>query len=124
MPRENADALTTALRGLESGGLQVVVAKSDGADVPGSLRGVELELVGEDRVGIVSSLTRILADRGVSIESIHTEIVRSGVSGTQTFKIGAHLLVPAALSLDELRRQLGALAHEMTLDIALGERPA
>jgi methionyl-tRNA formyltransferase len=124
VPRENADALTAALRGLESGGLQVVVARSDGADVPGSLRGVELELVGEDRVGIVSSLTRILADRGVSIESIHTEIVRSGVSGTQTFKIGAHLLVPATLSLDELRRQLGTLAHEMTLDIALGERPA
>jgi glycine cleavage system regulatory protein len=123
VPRENADALTASLRGLESGGLQVVVAKSDGAELPGSLRGVELELVGEDRVGIVSSLTRILADRGVSIENIHTEIVRSGVSGKQTFKIGAHLLVPATLSLDELRRQLGALAHEMTLDIALGEKP-
>ena len=123
VPHENADALTASLRGLESGGLQVVVAKSDGAELPGSLRGVELELVGEDRVGIVSSLTRILADRGVSIENIHTEIVRSGVSGKQTFKIGAHLLVPAALSLDELRRELGALAHGMTLDIALGEKP-
>jgi len=123
VPHEHADALTASLRGLESGGLQVAVAKSDGAELPGSLRGVELELVGEDRVGIVSSLTRILADRGVSIENIHTEIVRSGVSGKQTFKIGANLLVPAALSLDELRRQLGALAHEMTLDIALGEKP-
>ncbi|OGA94635.1 MAG: formyl transferase [Burkholderiales bacterium RIFCSPHIGHO2_12_FULL_61_11] len=122
VPRENADALATALRGLESSGLQVVIAKSDGANVPTSLRGVELELVGDDRLGIVSSLTKILAERGISIENIHTEIVRGGVSGKQTFKIGAHLLVPAALSVDELRRELGTLAREMMVDIALGER--
>ncbi|WP_151447814.1 ACT domain-containing protein [Lacisediminimonas profundi] len=124
VPRENADALANALRGLESSGLQVVVAKSDGAKVSDSMKSVELELVGDDRVGIVSSLTKILAERGISIENIHTEIVRSGVSGKQTFKIGAHLLVPAKLSVDDLRQQLGTLAHEMVVDIALGEKPA
>jgi methionyl-tRNA formyltransferase len=121
VPRENADALAAALRGLESSGLQVVISRSDGASVPASLRGVELELVGEDRVGIVSSLTKMLAERGISIENIHTEIVRSGVSGKQTFRIGAHLLLPAGLSIDDLRRELGSLASEMMLDIALGE---
>jgi glycine cleavage system regulatory protein len=121
VPRENADALATALRSLESSGLQVVISRSDGASVPASLRGVELELVGEDRLGIVSSLTKILAERGISIENIHTEIIRSGVSGKQTFRIGAHLLLPAALSIDALRRELGSLAREMMLDIALGE---
>jgi methionyl-tRNA formyltransferase len=124
VPRENADALANALRGLESSGLQVVIARSDGASVPDSLRSVELELIGEDRVGIVSRLTKILAERSVSIESIHTEIIRSGVSGKQTFKIEAHLLVPAALSLDALRLELGTLASEMMVDIALGERQA
>ena len=122
VPRENADALANALRGLESSGLQIVIARSDGAKVPDSLRSVELELVGEDRLGIVSRLTRILAERSVSIESIHTEIIRSGVSGKQTFKIEAHLLVPLALSVDALRLELGTLASEMMVDIALGER--
>jgi methionyl-tRNA formyltransferase len=91
-------------------------------EVPKALRSVELELVGDDRLGIVSNLTRILAERGVSIESIHTEIVRGGVTGRQTFKIGAHLLVPADYPVDELKRELGTLANEMMLDIALGER--
>ena len=122
VPRENADALANALRGLESSGLQIVIARSDGAKVPDSLRSVELELVGEDRLGIVSRLTKILAERSVSIESIHTEIIRSGVSGKQTFKIEAHLLVPLALSVDALRLELGTLASEMMVDIALGER--
>lgn len=124
VPRENAEALTNALRSLDSSGLQVVVAKSDGANVSDSIKSVELELVGDDRVGIVSSLTKMLAERNISIESIHTEIVRSGVSGKQTFKIGAHLLVPAKLSMDDLRQELGALAHEMIVDIALGEKAA
>lgn len=123
VPRENADALANALRGLESSGLQVVIAKSDGARVSDAIKSVELELVGDDRVGIVSSLTKILAERNISIENIHTEIVRSGVSGKQTFKIGAHLLVPAKLSINDLRKELGTLAHEMMVDIALDEKP-
>lgn len=123
VPRENAHALATALRALSSSGLQVLVARSDGATVAASLRGVELKLVGQDRLGIVSSLTRILSQRGISIENIHTEIVRSGGSGTQTFQIEAHLLIPAALSIDALQRELGTLASEMMVDIALGERP-
>ena len=122
VPCENADALATALRGLASSGLQVVIARSDGTSLPTSLRVVELELVGEDRLGIVSKLTKMLAERDISIENIHTEIVRSGVSGKQTFKIEAHLLVPAALSVDALQQELGTLAREMMVDIALGER--
>jgi methionyl-tRNA formyltransferase len=122
VPRENADALVKALRELESSGLQVVIGRSDGANMPDTVRVVELELVGSDRRGIVSSLTKILAERGISIESIHTEIIRSGVSGKQTFKIEAHLLVPVALSIEKLRLELGALASEMMVDIGLGER--
>jgi glycine cleavage system regulatory protein/folate-dependent phosphoribosylglycinamide formyltransferase PurN len=124
VPHEHADALANSLRGLQSNGLQVMIARSDSAARPSSLRGVELELVGEDRVGIVSTLTKMLAERGISIENIHTEVVRSGISGKQTFRIGAHLLVPASLSIDALRQELGMLAGTMMVDIALGERQA
>ena len=109
-----------ALRALGSSGLQVVVAKSDSANVPTSLRSVELKLVGSDRLGIVSSVTKILAERGISIENMHTEIIRIGISGKQTFEIDAHLLVPAALSVEALREELGTLASAMMVEIALG----
>ena len=101
----------------------MAIAKSDGAKISDSIRSVELELVGDDQVGIVSSLTKILAEHNISIENMHTEIIRNGVSGKQTFKIGAHLLVPAKLSMDDLREELGALAHKMIVDVALGEKP-
>ena len=123
VPRDNADALAAALRELESAGLQVVIARSEGAAAPSGLRGVALELVGEDQLGIVSKLTRILAERGISIEHIQTEIVAGASAGKQTFKVAAHLLVPTSLPADELRRELGVLANEMMLDIALDGRP-
>ena len=122
--RENADALATALKGLESSGLRLVIAKSDGAGAPPGLRGVDLELVGEDRLGIVSNLTRILAESGISIEHIHTETAGGKGPGKPSFKVAAHLLVPQALSSDALRGKLEGLANEMMLDIALGERAA
>ena len=122
VPHENADAFSAALRGLEANGLQVVIARSDAAAAPSSLRSVELELVGEDRIGIVSSVTRMLAERGISIENIHTELVRTGISGKETFKIGAHLLAPATMAIEDLRRDLGTLAREIMVDIALDER--
>ena len=124
VPPENADAFADSLRGLEaSSGLKLVIAKSDSAQVPAGLHGVELELVGDDRVGILSNLTRILAEAGVSIEHIHTEIVGTTPSAPRTFKIAAHLLVPNTLASDELRRRLEAVATEMMVDIALGTAP-
>ena len=63
-----------------------MIAKSDSSQAPAGLRGIDLELVGDDRVGIVSNLTRILAESGISIEHIHTEIVGTTPTAPKTFK--------------------------------------
>ncbi len=122
VPPENADALADALRALASSGLQLVVAQSAGGGAAAGLRGLDLELIGEDRLGIVSKLTHILAEQGISIEQIHTEVVDTKSGGAASFKVVAHLLAPQSLSADAVRDKLGALANEMTLDLALGER--
>ena len=89
--RENAEALAKSLQGLEnSSGLKLVIAKSDSSQAPAGLRGIDLELVGDDRVGIVSNLTRILAEPGISIEHIHTEIVGTTPTAPKIFKFVAH----------------------------------
>jgi glycine cleavage system regulatory protein len=124
VPRDSADALAESLRGLESSGLRLVVARSESAQAPAGWRSVELELIGEDRVGIVSTLTTILAGAGVSIEHMSTEIVAGRGSAGKTFKVAANLLVPKALSSDELRSKLEVVGREMMLDIALGDGPA
>ena len=121
VPAANADALTAALQGLESAGLRVVIAKTAPPPAPAGRRMVTLELEGPDRPGIVRDLSRSLADRGVSIEELHTEIVDSADDG-HTFRVKALLDVPAALANSELERSLDALASEMMIDVDAGER--
>ncbi len=124
VPRDKLDALAESLRGLESSGLKVNVATSQGtASTPQGWRSFEFELVGDDRVGIVSDLTRVLAERGISIERLNTETLRATAEGAKArFRVNAQLLVPAALDVQVLRNELGELARSLMVDVQLGER--
>ena len=82
---------------------------------------VRRPLVGHDRPGIMRDLSARLAERGVSIDELHTEIASAAMSAENLFKVKAVLVVPDTLSNDELRRGLEALANEMMVDIALGD---
>lgn len=124
VPPANAAALAAALRELQDAGLHIAIAQSSGAAPAGGWRHVALELVGPDRAGIVSELARRLAQRGVSIEQLHTGLHGADAEGRPRFKVNAHLLVPQAVGNDSLGAELGGLASEMMLDIALGDRPA
>jgi len=124
VPAENAHALAEALAGLESAGLRVVIAESDAQAPPGNRRIVRLDLVGQDRPGIMRDLSARLAERGVSIDELDTEIASAAMSAESLFKVKASLIVPDALSNEELRRSLETLANEMMVDIALGDTEA
>jgi glycine cleavage system regulatory protein/folate-dependent phosphoribosylglycinamide formyltransferase PurN len=125
VPPDRAEGLSAALRELQTAGLQIAIAQSAAGTPAAGWRNVSLELVGADRAGIVSQLTGRLAERGVSIEQLHTEKLGAadGSAGASArFKVNAHLLVPKAVSNDTLRAELEGLASEMMLDIALGDR--
>ena len=122
VPVEQADALTASLRALESSGLAIVIARSDARPVPPGRRIVRLELAGVDRPGIVSDLSSTLAERGVSIEDLHTEVVQGEDAASHQFRVRVLLFVPQALGDDQLRKSLDALAATMKMDLALGER--
>ena len=124
VPKQNAEPLMQALRSLESSGLRVVIEKVEAPPAPAGRRMVKLELTGLDRPGIVRQLSRTLAEVGVSIDDLHTEIVNDGPSGEHLFKMKALLVVPESLPNETLRHSLDALANEMTVDIGLGGNAA
>ena len=81
---------------------------------------LKLELVGPDRPGIVLPRRPAFAERGVSIEDLHTEIVSKTEAEHHAFKVRALLVVPA-FSLMTLCSMLETLASESMLDVALDE---
>ena len=124
VPPENVDALANALTSLESAGLRVAIGRSESTEPPAGRRIVNLELSGVDRPGIVRDLSASLAERGVSIEDLHTEIVNGATPSEHLFRVRALLFVPNALSSEALQQGLDALASEMKMDLALGDRHA
>ena len=122
VPDENLGPLADALRGLESSDLHIVIALGEAGAMPAAQRIVRLELVGNDRPGIVRDLSGCLAKRGVSIEELHTEFVSAPMSADPLFKVNALLAVPAELSDADLKRELEALATEMMVDFELEAR--
>jgi glycine cleavage system regulatory protein len=117
-----ADALAASLRDLEATGLRVTVARGDVAAAPAGARRVRLDLVGLDRPGIVRDISRVLAEAGISIDELETEIASGAMSGEAMFKASALLRLPPDAAIADLRRRLEALANELMVDIALDER--
>jgi methionyl-tRNA formyltransferase len=115
----NAEPLAKALGELVSAGLHVAIAMGDTGAAAPEKRIVRLELVGNDRPGIVRDLSGSLAGRGVSIEELHTDVVSAAMSADPLFKVKAILAVPETLSNDALKRELETLAAEMMVDIDL-----
>ncbi len=117
----NAEALGAALAELESTGLRVVIGKGEGTPPRADARALKLDLVGNDRPGIVRDISRVLADCGISIEELDTEIVSGAMSGGDLFQLKAFLRVPVTLATVELRQMLEALADELMVDITLDD---
>ena len=124
VPPENAAALTIALQELGALGLRVVVAPGIGATLPGAGRVLQLELVGQDRPGIVRDISRALAELGVSIQELTTELSSGAMSGEHMFNAEALLHVPAGVSTAELSAVLEDLANELMVDVTLDEAKA
>jgi glycine cleavage system regulatory protein len=118
-----ADALAAALRSLDAGGLRVIVEQSSTGDLPVP-HVIRLELLGNDRPGIVRDISRVLAQHRVNIEDLQTDVRSAPMSGDALFHASASLRVPAEMSADRLRQVLEALAGELMVDLTLAEESA
>ena len=87
-------------------------------------RKMKLELVGQDRPGIVRDISHALASRGVSIEELVTDAVSGSMSGESLVRASAQLRVPADVATSQLRQALEALANDLMVDLTLDESTA
>ncbi|MFT4773345.1 MAG: glycine cleavage system regulatory protein [Ilumatobacter sp.] len=121
VPDENVTALQASLDGLNAQGLldvQVAIASSSTED-EASENLLRLELVGQDRPGIISEISAALATRDVSIVELETNTTSAPMSGELLFEAKATLRVPNELALDQLRETLEDIANELMVDLDL-----
>jgi glycine cleavage system regulatory protein len=118
VPLSSHAALVAALDGLQAQGIRVLVAA--GGDAPAQAwQAIRLELVGNDRPGIVRDITRLLSSHGVNLESLNTEVLPAPMSGELLFRAEALLAVPQSLPLEQLQAHLETLADDLMVELKL-----
>jgi glycine cleavage system regulatory protein len=119
VPDERYAALVSELTALENQGLHVTVEGEDLTEAQ-EAEGEEflLELLGNDHHGIVAEISAVLAEHGISIEELHTEVREAPMAGGHLFEARAVLVAPTEET-DALRVALEGLADELMVDLTL-----
>jgi glycine cleavage system regulatory protein len=119
VPTEQEQLLAAALKDLSSRGLSVVVhSDQPKASVPDRPLSV-LEIVGQDRLGIVRQISQALARFHVNVEELHSEVSSAAMSGEPLFKATARLSIPPSCNVNELQQTLEKIAADLIVDISL-----
>lgn len=116
---ERSEELLVALKGLEAEGLRVT-AKAEATEHSAARDPLAtLELVGQDRPGILRSVSGVLAAHGVNVEELASERVSAPMGGGTLFKATALVSVPAPASLAAVRADLEKIATDLMVDLSL-----
>jgi glycine cleavage system regulatory protein len=124
VPAESEQSLVQALKNLSTQGLNVIVHADRPQSTSEQRRLSLLEIVGQDRPGIVRQISHALAGFGVNVEELHTECGSAAMSGETLFKARARLGIPGTCDVAELRKTLEKIAADLIVDISLEPLPA
>jgi glycine cleavage system regulatory protein len=121
-PSEREAEMAGAVAQLLDKGLSVTShgdISATSAEVPSQIK--LLELVGQDRPGIISHISTALAQFNINVEDLQTECSSAAMSGETLFHAKAKLNIPLATDFTKVRSALEAIASDLIVDISLGE---
>jgi glycine cleavage system regulatory protein len=117
---DKADACVEELKSLDEQGIRVVARLSRTSPTHEiETRGYVLDLVGNDRRGIVHDITTILARHDINVQNLETVVESVAMGGGEVFKAKALLIVPVSTDINVLETELEDLANELMVDIHL-----
>jgi len=120
LPETHADSFISALSTLPDQGLSASVVSSDWALADVDHReSWRLDLVSQDRPGIIREISSRLASLGVSVQDLRTIIENAPMSGERIFRAEAELVPPVSADFEQIRSALEDLADDMMIDLKL-----
>ena len=114
-----AEEMKSSLESLAGDGMLVSVIEGNTAG-ENALTGetVGLEVVGQDRTGIVSEISKALASLGVNVEELTTECHSAPMSGERLFEAHAVIQIPNGITEDAVQSGIEAIAQDLAVTIS------
>lgn len=110
--------LRAALRGLSEKGLDIVIHESKEVLEPPCSETALIEIVGQDRPGIVRHIANAFAAKSVNVEELSTRCYSAPMSGERLFEAKAKVCIPDSCDTDLLREQLESIAADLQVDFS------
>lgn len=120
IPSASVDPLRNQLQGLTSQGISVQLAVSGDAE-PAPQQQLFLNLVGNDRPGIVHEVSAILSRHGINVEHLETQVEPAPMSSELLFHARARLSLLPQTDTEALRADLEELADELMVELSSEE---
>lgn len=111
-------ALKSSLSELASGDLEIVIHDDSSEGANDCSEVVAVEILGQDRPGIVRQIANAFAKRNVNVEELSTECRSAPMSGEQLFQAKARVCIPADCDTDSLKQELEMVAADLLVDIS------
>ena len=119
VPDANVEALIAALEPLEAKGLlDITVEEAAGVvEDPAATASFAIELVGQDRLGIIHDLAGGLAAIGVSIDELTSRTTEAPMAGGLLFEAEATVTGPADLAVTDVEDAVATLGRDVQLAV-------
>jgi glycine cleavage system regulatory protein len=115
-PSETADALINELQTPGNSGLTILAVRQQ-AQEPLPRRTLAVEVVGNDRPGIVRELSAAVASAGGNIEELTTDLESAPMSGQPMFRAHGVISIPENAEPAALTAAIESLGNDLTVDI-------
>ena len=112
--------LKQALIDLSTRGIDIVVHESSVQPEDVCAETAMVEIVGQDRPGIVSHIAGAFARFKVNVLELSTQCSSAPMSGERLFEAKAKVCIPADCDLDALRDELETIAADLMVDMDFG----
>ena len=115
VPDERVESFEASMQQLEQNGLRCLIARSERH--ARAERVVRLQVVGNDRVGIVRDVARVLAECSVNVEELTTDYESAPMAGIPLFRATATLSVPTGLTTSDIEARIEQIANDIMVDV-------
>ena len=116
-PSESVDGLMHELQTPGIAGLTVQAVR-EAVEAPVKRRTIVVDVVGNDRPGIVRELASAIANAGGNVEELTTGLESAPMSGHPMFRAHGVISIPENSETDTLTRAIESLGGDLTVDVS------
>ncbi|HPG41716.1 MAG TPA: ACT domain-containing protein [bacterium] len=118
VPASTFDKMQDQLATLMQQGFQITLRKTerDDAQKYNGWLPYQVKIHGADHEGIIHHITHKLAQQGINIESLDTNMIPAPMSGTPLFTMSAIIVVPPQLPTRQWKTILDGLCNELNVN--------